>query len=170
MKHRNKSTATCFSDLFAYDDLCGAIRWKVPRPKRRVGDEAGSVRHDGRYRTVHATICGKKRRYYAHRIIWELTNSRIPEGMCIDHIDGDGLNNKISNLRLVTRSENHRNSRLPKNNKTGEMNIHQYSDGGFNVNVCGKYIGRSKNLNEAISMRDLAHKRFSCHKNHGRVM
>ena len=170
MSRKNISTAKCFADLFSYDDVDGSIRWLVPRPKRKVGDEAGSIRSDGRYKTVHATICGKKKRYYAHRIIWELNNGKIPKDMCIDHIDGNGINNHINNLRLVTRSENQRNSRLPKNNTSGQMNIHKHNDGAFNVAVCGKYIGRSKNIAEAISMRDLAQKGFSCHQNHGRLV
>ena len=168
MSHKNRSKAKCFADLFSYDDVDGVIRWLVTRPKRKIGDEAGSLRIDGRYKTVHATICGKKKRYYAHRIIWELNNGKIPEDMCIDHIDGNGINNHINNLRLVTRSENSRNSRLPKDNKSGHINIRQHDDGAFNVNVCGKYIGRSKNIATAISMRDLAQKRFSFHQNHGR--
>ena len=53
-----------------------------------------------------------------HRIIWVLLNGDIPAGMEIDHIDGDRINNNISNLRLVTRRENlqnlakHRSGRL----------------------------------------------------------
>lgn len=41
----------------------------------------------------------------------------IPEGMEIDHIDCNPLNNDIENLRLVTRSENLRNRRKFTMNK-----------------------------------------------------
>ncbi len=50
------------------------------------------------------------REYRAHRIIWEMFNGPIPEGMLIDHIDGDTLNNRIENLRLATRQQNNANS------------------------------------------------------------
>lgn len=49
--------------------------------------------------------------YRAHRIIWSLFNGDIPEGMLIDHKDGDVSNNNISNLRLATRQQNNANSR-----------------------------------------------------------
>lgn len=59
---------------------------------------------------------GRNVRY--HRIIWVLLNGDIPAGMEIDHIDGNRVNNSITNLRLVSQRENtqnrieHRNGRL----------------------------------------------------------
>lgn len=47
-----------------------------------------------------------------HRIVWILHYGQIPEGKFIDHIDGNKINNKIENLRLVTHRENCQN--LPK--------------------------------------------------------
>jgi len=41
-----------------------------------------------------------------HRLIWETFNMKIKNGLEIDHISGDKHDNKLSNLRLVTRSEN----------------------------------------------------------------
>lgn len=49
--------------------------------------------------------------YRAHRLIWQLFNGEIPEGMLIDHIDGNTSNNTIENLRLVTRQQNNANSK-----------------------------------------------------------
>lgn len=41
-----------------------------------------------------------------HRLVWETFKGKIKEGLEIDHIDGDKHNNKLENLRTVTRSEN----------------------------------------------------------------
>lgn len=69
------------------------------------------------------------REFRAHRIIWELHNGEIPEGMLIDHIDGDVSNNKIENLRLATRQQNNANSR-------SELNPFGK---GITINPSGKY-------------------------------
>ena len=46
---------------------------------------------------------------YLHRLVWETFNGKIPEGMEIDHINTNRFDNRLSNLRLVTSSENKRN-------------------------------------------------------------
>lgn len=51
----------------------------------------------------------------AHRVIWEMFNGPITDlSLAIDHIDGDKLNNKIENLRLVSKSLNSRNRKRNK--------------------------------------------------------
>lgn len=48
--------------------------------------------------------------YRLHRFIWEcLTQTIIDKNMEIDHIDRNKMNNNISNLRLVTKSQNSHN-------------------------------------------------------------
>jgi hypothetical protein len=41
-----------------------------------------------------------------HRVVYEAFVGNIPEGLEIDHIDGDKHNNDITNLRAINRSEN----------------------------------------------------------------
>ena len=48
---------------------------------------------------------GKNRKYYMHRIILGLTNSKI---LC-DHKDRDSLNNQRDNLRICTKQQNNQN-------------------------------------------------------------
>jgi len=47
--------------------------------------------------------------YYCHHVVWTLINGKIPEAHVIDHIDRDGHNNEISNLKLKTVSDNAKN-------------------------------------------------------------
>ena len=50
-------------------------------------------------------------REYAHRLVWYMFNGQIPDGLMIDHIDLDKSNNRIENLRLITKSGNSQNSK-----------------------------------------------------------
>jgi len=50
--------------------------------------------------------------YLAHRIIWALIHGVDPGDALIDHRDGDGTNNRESNLREATHSQNHMNRRV----------------------------------------------------------
>ena len=51
----------------------------------------------------------------------------------VDHIDGNSLNNDLSNLRWCDRSINCMNRRLFKNNKSGFKNISQRENGSWKV-------------------------------------
>ena len=46
---------------------------------------------------------------YVHKLVYETFKGEIPEGLEIDHIDRNKLNNNPDNLRVVTRSENMKN-------------------------------------------------------------
>lgn len=57
---------------------------------------------------------------YLHRFIYTKFFGEVPDGMQVDHIDGDKKNNRISNLRLVTNKQNQENRQgAQKNSGTG---------------------------------------------------
>lgn len=58
-----------------------------------------------------------KHRTSSHRVVWFFENNSYPSGQ-IDHIDGNVLNNKISNLRDVTPRRNSLNRLI---HRTGKM-------------------------------------------------
>lgn len=141
-----------WGDYLTYSPSDGVLAWKVkrPGPKTEIGKEVGSIKHDGRYRSFVLF----HKRYYTHRVIWELVNGPIPEGMCIDHINGNGLDNKLANLRVTTLSGNQRNRRVPKNSRTGVTGVVHHGNGkGFSVTCAGRYVGYFTDINQAAQVR-----------------
>lgn len=154
------------AEHFSYAPDTGQLVWRVKRPGRGcvLGRPAGTDSVKG-YRVV--TVKGKK--FYAHRVIWQMHYGAIPDGFCIDHIDGNGLNNRLENLRLATLSENQRNSRVPVTNSTGVMCVSKHIKGHYAVNVAGRYIGIYRDMASAVRARNEAFRKMGCHENHGRT-
>lgn len=90
-------------DLFDYRDgvLFRRKRIKGVRP----GPVTGTTVH-GRVR-VQIDRVG----YYVHRLIWIMHFGYIPADKLIDHINGNPVDNRIENLRLVTARQNQFNRR-----------------------------------------------------------
>lgn len=89
-----------------YKRTRGVFIWKdhwVPEIRTKlIGKIAGGLNVNG-YRTI--LVNGQ--RAYAHRLVWFVEHGEWPKEL--DHIDGDITNNKITNLRSVTRRRNHQN-------------------------------------------------------------
>jgi hypothetical protein len=80
----------------------------------RAGDKAG-----GKTKSGHCIVSMNGKREYVHRVVWEIHHGEIPEGMVIDHINGDPSDNRIENLRCVSQKINLLNKRKQKNNTSG---------------------------------------------------
>ena len=52
---------------------------------------------------------GIRKNYRVYRLVYLTFIGKIPEGMVIDHIDGNTSNNSVDNLRCVTLSQNRQN-------------------------------------------------------------
>lgn len=93
-----------YDGLYEASDL-GRIR----RTRTQGGRPIFRVLREGRNRGyAKFVLCylNERRTYAAHRLIWEAFNGPIPNGMQINHKDGDKLNNRLSNLEVCTPSEN----------------------------------------------------------------
>lgn len=58
------------------------------------------------YRVVSIRNGAVKKQCRVHRVIWIAQNGVIPEGMVVDHINNDKLDNRIENLQLLTSEDN----------------------------------------------------------------
>lgn len=59
-----------------------------------------------------------------HAVLWTRWGHTIPEGLMLDHEDGNGFNNQKHNLRLATRTQNVVNSRVRSHNQSGYKGVH----------------------------------------------
>ena len=102
------------NELFECRDQ--GLYWRYKRNNINIGDRVGTITPSG-YRSI--VINGK--RYYEHRIVFFIHHGFFPKE--VDHIDGNKLNNNISNLRQATRSQNVCNQKLTTRNKSGVKGV-----------------------------------------------
>lgn len=126
-----------------YNPDTGVITWRARTSTRnQVGDVAGAVGQGYR------KICVGRTDFLAHVLAWVILHGRLPDGD-IDHVNGDGTDNREINLREVTRSVNNENQKKPhKGNKSGYLGVAKVSRGhntyylaSINVNKQTHYLG-----------------------------
>lgn len=180
-----KAEKPIWNEYLEYDKNDGVFLWKNRSNKhfktkramniwntKYAGRLAGSVHTSNcGYMSIYITINNKK--YKAHRIAWEMINGDIPNGLSIDHIDHNPLNNSIANLRLATEEEQKKNYPMSVNNKSGYVGVtwcKKTNKWRARISKNGKVVelGESKNIEEAIELRKIAEKELNFHKNHGK--
>jgi hypothetical protein len=98
------------------------LRWNenAPRGKRRLGNPAGYLGHSGYFEVEILKL-----KMMAHRIVWILCKGNIPDGMTIDHSNGNRSDNRIENLQLMSYSANNRaRNGLSKNNTSAYVGVY----------------------------------------------
>jgi hypothetical protein len=92
---------------------------------------------------------GHGRTIYLHR--WLCGLEYGDRHRLVDHVDGDSLNNRATNLRVTDSIGNCRNRQLTdrpngNNRRTGLRNVRRNASGGYDVVLCGVYLGHHKLL------------------------
>ncbi len=126
----------------SYNPTTGQFIWEQPTSNRvKIGDVVGTITVNG-----YLSTSIKNHRVYLHRLAWLYVYGEIPKE--IDHINHNRLDNRIENLRKVTRAENLRNVSMRSDNSTGHTGV--YKD------------ARSKNISfyYLIQKDGIVHKKF----------
>jgi len=154
-------------ELYTYDPLTGILLRKKLYKKRSSSSVNNKPNAYG-----YIVIQIDNRKYPLHRLAFLYMNGSFPTNV-VDHINGDKLDNRWSNLRDVTVSINNKNKPLRFDNKSGFNGViyhNQTSKWQATIRVDGvtKYLGIFDEKEDAIEARKIANDKFDFYKNHGR--
>lgn len=155
-----------FHEHFYYDS--GELFWKTSRNGHCVGEKAGSDCGHGYWK-----IGVGYKKFYRHRVVWEMFNGPIPEGLVINHINGVRGDDRIENLELVTTVVNNscvKRKNLNINNTSGVAGVYycntrhkwKASVEHLNHRYC---LGSFDTFEEAVEARELAERDIFLGKN-----
>lgn len=157
------------SELLKYDPITGVLSWAKPRGGVKVGKPIGSKHANG---YLQMSFMGKK--YLVHRLIWDLVNpeDKLKPGEEIDHINHIKDDNRLCNLRKVTRADNCKNLTQQRRNTSGVTGVtfdkvNRKWVAQINVEGAFVFLGRFIKFGEAVEARKAAEIKYGFHKNHG---
>jgi hypothetical protein len=136
-------------ELLTYNPEEGSFSYRIDRgPNAKLGQTAGTLCQDG---YVAVTIDRKK--YKCHVLVWLVETGELPDSQ-LDHKDRQRSNNRFSNLRKATSSQQIANTSKRSNLTSKYKGVHwKKSDSAWRacIVVNGKqiHIGQFKTEEEA---------------------
>ncbi len=123
--------------ILRYDPETGKLFW-LPRPRAMFRSDAGAklfaAQYEGREAFTATSSTGYKvgniggRTFAAHRVIWAIVYGVWPEDE-VDHISRVRSDNRLENLRDVSRVVNANNTGLSRRNRSGAKGVHRLPSG-----------------------------------------
>lgn len=173
-------------ELLDPDFDTGGMRWRTRferhfqtarHPKRACGTWNGRYANTPAFQQVGANgyFYGyvNNQMKLAHRVIWALHSGEWPD-LYIDHVNGHRSDNCISNLRLVSPSENQKNRRYFGGTPSGVMGVYWHKRAKrwhAQIRIEGKqtYLGLFDTVEEAREARLAAEKKHGYGPTHGKL-
>lgn len=170
------------NQLLRYEPVTGALFWRERSTdmfptasearsrclcalwnSRYSGKEAFTCQ-DGGYKTGSINSSN----YKAHRVIWKIVTGEDPDQ--IDHEFGQRGDNRLERLADVSSSENAKNKKIPKNNKSGVIGVSLWKQGKYRywAALVGGKTQYFKEFDDAVAARRAAEIEHGFHQNHGR--
>lgn len=134
----------------------------------RFANKAAFTSYDGNG-YLHGRVL--RSAYQAHRVTWAIYNGQWPEQF-IDHINGIRDDNRISNLRCASVTDNNRNMRISVRNNSGYVGVFWSKVANkWGTTICDNgqpvHLGYFTDKNDAIVARKEAELKYGYHPNHG---
>lgn len=159
--------------VLEYDVNTGELSWRTRTPDMFDGSkypDATCKRWNGKHAgkpVSYNTVRGYRRfkvgpdHQLAHRVAWKIVHGTEP--IEVDHINGDRGDNRIANLRSVTKAQNQRNAGKRRDNTSGVVGVYWYPKyGKWLAKLGGKktsgsgHIGYFETKEQAIVARQKA--------------
>lgn len=170
-KPRELPSVDRLKELLTYDPETGDLRWRLrvfsngKTFRKQAGKIAGGIDRGGyRLLRIDSTAIA------AHRVAYAMMTGAWCD-RDIDHADGDASNNRWSNLRPASTSQNLMNARLRDDNASGVKGVSRCRQTGrwaaeLHANGRKIWLGRHDTLEQARAARDeaarLHHGEFFC--------
>ena len=162
MKHRPLPPLEELKEFLDYNPHTGIFTWIKSMARRcKVGQVAG-----GKSVLGYFVISFNYKEYKAHRLAYYMYHNVDPSEKQIDHINGNRLDNRIKNLRLVTNQQNQFNrTSLNKSNTSGRTGVYWHKrqkkwQASIKTNSKMTFLGYYTKKEDAIQARIEAEKKY----------